>query len=138
MKKTIHLLTLFACLFLLTGCSEKVGLSGKVTYSDDGSPLETGQVCFTTDTYFSRGNIKENGVYTLGSDKETDGLPPGTYRVYVAYAAVENGVDKNGDAILVPLIDQKFADGKTSGITLTVDASTKNFDFKVDRFRKKK
>jgi len=33
-------------LLALTGCGDKVALSGKVTYSDDGSPLPIGTVFF--------------------------------------------------------------------------------------------
>jgi hypothetical protein len=39
------------------------------------------------------------------------------------------------EPILEELIDMKYGRPDTSGITVNVDASTKVFDFQVDRFR---
>jgi hypothetical protein len=121
-------------LLLLVGCGDKVGLGGKVTFSDDGSPLGTGTVCFETDTYLARGTLKTDGSYVVGSLSEKDGLPAGTYRVYISGAEKEIGQDKEGMAIMEPLIDTKFSIGSTSGLSVDVTASKKTFDFKVDRY----
>ncbi|MDR2642690.1 MAG: hypothetical protein LBC74_07840 [Planctomycetaceae bacterium] len=37
-------------------------MSGKVTYSDDGSPLDKGMVVFTDGITQSRGTIQKNGL----------------------------------------------------------------------------
>ncbi|MDR2706705.1 MAG: hypothetical protein LBC02_13070 [Planctomycetaceae bacterium] len=121
-------------LLLLVGCGDKVGLGGKVTFSDDGSPLGTGTVCFETETYLARGTLKADGSYVVGSLSEKDGLPAGTYRVYISGAEKEIGQDKEGMAIMEPLIDTKFSSGSTSGLSIDVTASTKTFDIKVDRY----
>lgn len=131
-------LSLFAC----PGCfSKNVKMGGKVTFSDDKSPLTVGTVVFETDDYQARGAIKPDGSYTLGSLKETDGLPPGTYRVYIKGASISDPtVDPNrrDGAPALPLLVAKFETGRTSGITVDVDASTKRFDFSVDRNPKTK
>ena len=120
-------------LLLLAGCnSGNVGLTGKVTFSDDGSPLPVGSVCFTTDTYFARGDLKPDGTFVVGSLKSNDGLLPGTYRVHILGAEKEIGPETYES-----LIDKKFASGATSGITLNVTASTKHFEIVVDRYQKK-
>ncbi|MDR1270884.1 MAG: hypothetical protein LBK82_15320 [Planctomycetaceae bacterium] len=137
MKNSLFFSLLLA-LLLLSGCSDKVGLGGKVTFSDDGSPLGTGTVCFETDTYLARGTLKADGSYVVGSLSEKDGLPAGNYRIYVSGAEKEIGQDKDGMSIMEPLIDPKFSSGSTSGLSLDVTASTKSFDFKVDRYVPKK
>jgi hypothetical protein len=121
-------------LLLFVSCNGKVGLGGKVTFLDDGSPLGTGTVCFETDTYLARGTLKADGSYVVGSLSEKDGLPAGTYRVYISGAEKEIGQDKEGMAIMEPLIDTKFSSGSTSGLSVDVTASTKTFDIKVDRY----
>ena len=116
-------------LLALVGCGDQVALSGKVTYSDDGSPVPTGTVFFETDSYASRGTLTSTGTYNVGSLKEKDGIPPGTYRVYVAFQETGDDIP-----ILEPLIDEKFTSGSTSGLTVTVPTPNGKFDFQVDRY----
>ncbi len=134
MKKTAGICIILALLFTSVGCpSGLVPMSGRVTYSDNGEPLETGTVSFTTSRFHARGTIKEDGRYTIGSYTEDDGLPPDTYQIYVSGAVRYEGEDKDGRPIAVPLIDEKFTAPATSGLTLKVDGSTKTLDFQVDR-----
>ncbi|MCL2118818.1 MAG: hypothetical protein FWH27_10380 [Planctomycetaceae bacterium] len=109
-----------------------------MTFSDDDSPLTVGMVCFSTDSFFARGAIRGDGTYTIGSTAQEDGLPPGTYRVSVEGAVKEKDDGKSQNSgmslpTMVPAIDPKYSVGKTSGIVAEVTASTKTFDFKVDR-----
>jgi hypothetical protein len=127
-------LLFFASMLILcicVGCSKNVSLNGQVTYSDDGSPLTTGTVCFETDTYMARGNINSDGKYTLMSVTPNDGLPEGLYKVSVLNATVGD----EDDVTKKPLIDPKYNSGNTSGITFQVTPSTHRFDFKVDRYK---
>ncbi|MDR0609970.1 MAG: hypothetical protein LBG58_07670 [Planctomycetaceae bacterium] len=117
-----------------TGCAKNVRLGGQVTYSDDGSPLTTGTVCFETDTYTARGSLKPDGTYTLTSVTQNDGLPTGQYRVSVLNAVKGFGED---DATNIPLIDPKYGRGDTSGITFHVTPSSNRFDFTVERYKAK-
>ena len=134
MTKNSIFFALSLSLVLLTGCGDKVGLKGKATFNDDGSPVPTGTVCFETDTYLARGDLKPDGTFTVGSLTANDGIPPGKYRVYISGAQKSIGQDKEGMDLYESLIDEKFASGTTSGITIDVTPSTKNLDIKVDRY----
>lgn len=128
MSRILLSITLLLSLTLL-GCSNHVQLSGRVTYSDDKTPLEAGTVIFQTETFFARGDIGADGKYILSTQKTNDGLPPGKYQVFVNSAyryEASSGVE-------TPLITSKFASPETSGLTVDVDASTKTYDFEVDR-----
>jgi hypothetical protein len=125
--------TLLIC--ICVGCTRNIRLGGQVTYSDDGSPLTTGIVCFETDTYTARGNLQPDGTYTLTSVTKNDGLPAGFYRVSVLNAIKGFGED---DAANIPLIDPKYSSGDTSGIVFQVTPSSNRFDFTVERYKEKK
>lgn len=132
MKRTIISVVVFLCILSMFGCSNgHVSLQGRVTYSDNDEPLETGTVCLVSPTRIAQGIIGENGRYIVGSYKQNDGLLPGDYRIYVAGS--ERLTDPNNPMSAVPLIDPKFSQAKTSEIVLSVDGKTKTFDFKVDR-----
>ena len=125
---------------LCGGCGPNAGLGGKVTFSDDGSPLAVGSVVFLKGSLISRGDLQPNGTYVVGSLSDKDGLTPGTYMVYVF------GADKviippgktEDDAYFEPLIDMKFTQAESSGLTIDVTTSTKKFNFQVDRYAQKK
>lgn len=132
------LLTTLFC-FLMVGCEKGfVGMGGQVTYSDDGSPLETGTVTFVSETFQARGDIKENGKYVIGSFSEKDGLPPGNYQIFISNAEIYEKTGGESQGKTIPLIDGKYNRPETSEMTLNVDGSVKRFDFKVDRAGKSK
>ena len=122
----------------LVGCGNNASLKGKVLFSDDKSPVPTGTVCFEKDNFLARGILKPDGTYVVSSLKQGDGLPPGTYRVYISDADKPIGEDSGGTTIYESLIDEKFANVNTSGITIDVTPSTKSFEFEVDRYVRKK
>jgi hypothetical protein len=128
---------LFLLLIILAaGCGKHVALSGKVTYSDDGSPLPLGQVCFQNDKTIARGDIKEDGTFQMGSFGTEDGLLPGEYTVFISGAVKEVGIDSvSNTPITAPLLTEKFIDPSKSEIKFNVTGSTKNFDIKVDRVK---
>lgn len=137
----LPLLMLFGCI----GCSNgRVALSGRVVYSDDETPLEQGTVAFQSEKLQARGEIGEDGRYVIGFLDESDGLPPGKYRVFVTGAEVRENSDDNTEAdsgdipVMIPLIDPKYAKADTSGITVEVDSKLKTFDFKVERHPNRK
>ena len=142
MTRKLSLLYVLVCLVFAFGCSsDKVSLSGKVTFSDDGSPVPTGNVLFETATSVSQGEIKPDGTYVVGTDTLTDGIPKGTYRVSVfaeETTTVESKPEREGDAprtttLRKKLIDSKYNNPDTSELTFTVDGKTKKFDIEVDR-----
>jgi len=136
MKRNSILLAVSLSLLLVAGCGSQVGLSGKVIYSDDGSPVPTGTVYLESDNSVHRGNIQPDGTFVIGSISERDGLPPGSYRVYIRDAQKAAGEDADGGTIYEQLIDVKFASAATSGKTIDITSSTKNFEIVVDRYQK--
>lgn len=132
----IRLVLTLLLLATVAGCGDGKPLGGKVTFSDDGSPLTTGTVCFTDGKNFSRGEIKPDGTYTVRSEGKKDGIKPGNYRVYILGA--ESIVsDASGNDVVTPLIATKFTSVDTSGLTFNADGKTRQFDIKVDKAEKK-
>lgn len=150
----------FAALLLLcgiVGCGSNTKFGGRVTYSDNDAPLTTGLVCFESNSFLARGELNKDGYYDLGSLNLNDGIPKGEYRVYISGADSVEEVEMKqvsgqadyvtsmgdmsgtmGGRRFTPLIAPKFADGKTSGLTVTIDGTSKKFDFQVDRYQPKK
>ncbi len=120
---------------LVVGCGRgHHKLSGRVTYSDDNTPLERGQVCFVNDKGMARAKIQDDGQYTVGSFTEQDGLPPGTYKVYITGAEREEpGQTPTSRPTYIPLIEPKFSTAAMTEMSFVVDGSQKTFDFTVDR-----
>ena len=119
---------------LLTGCSDRVPLEGKVTFADDGSPLTCGTVLFDNGTILARGPIQSDGTYAVGLEKEGDGIPPGTYQVSIVDAAEE--IPSGSDYVppsYEKLIHEKYFSKDSSGLEVSVDASTERFDIEVER-----
>lgn len=124
-----------SCLFFLVlciGCGKNVPLRGKVVFSDDGSPITKGAICFTDGQNLSRGTIRPDGTFEMGSVGMTDGLPPGEYTVYF-FDVSENAGEESKMGSRRSMIDPKYDSPKTSALTVTVDASTKTLDFQLDR-----
>ena len=89
-KLTIMKLKIILTLLILAlcvGCGKNVPLKGKVL-DEDGNPITAGTVNFVSDKGLSRAKIQPDGSYTVGTLKETDGLPPGKYKIYVTGAEV--------------------------------------------------
>ena len=148
---------LFVCLALLTaltvscgGCfkSKFVHVTGRVTYAD-GAPLTRGQICFTDGYHLGRGDLDENGEYSLRMFRKNDGIPRGSYQVYITSALrfeIADGVtkvDANGDsedkyevlktgkiAKVVEMIDRQYTHPSTSGWAVDVKKKS-SFDFVV-------
>ena len=72
-------MVLLVCLCAF-GCSNRVKVSGTVTYSDTGEPVKFGMVVFTGEKENGRGAIN-NGKYSVGIVDDGDGVPPGTYTI---------------------------------------------------------
>ena len=141
-----YFLLTFTCLFsfCLLGCGDNVRLRGTVTFSDNQEPLTVGEIHFSTPTFLARATIQPDGTYTVGSEREGDGLPPGTYAITIVNAVEGRwtmtdrpDVDARGLAHVAPerpLIHPRYRNRETSGLSVTVDGSSRVFDFQVDRF----
>ncbi|MDR1492199.1 MAG: hypothetical protein LBT05_05725 [Planctomycetaceae bacterium] len=134
--KTIFYIAL-AISLAFAGCNNgKVGLSGKVTYTD-GTPLGIGEIYFHTAAYEARGTLKPDGTYVVGSISDKDGLPKGKYNVYIFGAQKPSGKTRDGMDIMVSLIDEKYLSPETSGITVDIPVPGGKFDFQVEPYKEK-
>jgi hypothetical protein len=123
---------LLVSLLIFTGCGDKLHLGGRVTFPD-GEPLGMGTVFFSKDDYLARAHLKPNGTYDVGSLGQKDGLPAGTYKVYIV-GALEDIVDPNDPSKQSTrhLIAPEFASPETSPLTITVPG-TKMYNIVVER-----
>ncbi|MDR1960009.1 MAG: hypothetical protein LBQ54_13350 [Planctomycetaceae bacterium] len=134
MNRFVCFILFCAVLGMTAGCGSKnQKVSGKVTFTD-GSPLTTGIVCFVAeDGSTGRGEIALDGTYVMGFESEKNGIPKGgTYQVSIINALKEEGTDKTGMPILKPLINRKYDNVKTSGLTFIADGKSKTFDITVE------
>ena len=87
----------------LLGCDGKTRVSGTVTFTD-GTPLQMGTVSFHSPGYVVFGDIKPNGMYSVGERKDGDGIKPGSYVVTVkATKMAEDGIRS------FSLVDEDFS-----------------------------
>jgi hypothetical protein len=131
MRNTIVLLLCIAILSLASSCNGKIGVHGKVTFSD-GKPLTKGTVIFQNEKIMASGNIQQDGSYTLGMLKDGDGCEPGSYQVFISGAADvkpapirEKPSDPVLDAKITLLINKKMTQPDTSGLTCIVEKEMK-------------
>lgn len=122
------------CLLLASiGCGKNVAVKGKVVFPD-GKPLDVGIVLFEGNGTVARGPLQSDGTFTLSMVKQRDGLPPGTYKVYISGAIRGEETGKNvkfdpdgsrpeGREIL--LIDRKLMSPETSTLSFEVSKSMK-------------
>jgi hypothetical protein len=134
MRFCLHSIVVVVALVAL-GCGDanRVNVRGKVTFSDDGSPLTRGIVCLDNDKVMARGTLQSDGSYALGVEKDGRGIPPGSYKVSILFAQEEIPGGAPYSPRYNKLIDEKYASRHTSGIELVVDPSTTRFDITVDR-----
>ena len=121
----------------MVGCSDKQQLTGTVTFSDDGSPLSSGVVYFSTPTFQAMGPIKPDGTYTVSSTGKDDGIPRGQTFAVTIIGADDVQTSRSPEGFTnerrTPLIDPKYTQAETSGLTFTASGNMRTFDIKVDR-----
>ena len=110
MKYFIYVLFLT---LLLTGCSDKEKLSGRVVFPD-GQPLTMGTIYFTNSNYTARAHLRADGTYDVGSLSDKDGLPAGTYKVHIS------GAVEMKDGKETSLISPEFASESKTPLSITV------------------
>ncbi len=131
--KTPRYLTLCALLFAVavvaTGCG-KPKVTGKVTFAD-GSPLTVGTVNFTDDKIICKGSIKDDGTFEMRTLKPGDGVPKGSYKVYLTETMRFGDVEREtatGEATATMLgttndVPPKYSNPEQSGLTIDVKGS---------------
>ncbi len=128
-----HLVVLLILAAFAIGCGGQPGVRGKVTFSDDKTPLTQGTINFESDKNIARGEVDGEGNYVIGSLKANDGLPPGQYRVYFTGTEKYKTSPTGGLVGIENVIDQKYNKAETSGLTVEVKKSM-TFDIEVDRY----
>jgi hypothetical protein len=132
--RTLTPLALLAALIAAPGCgSGRYTVNGKVTYPD-GSPVPEGSVIgqmgegVTSVTV--QGNIKSDGSFSWGTERESDGAKPGLYRVIVVPRALGDFELAQG---MRPAVDSKFGNPKSSGIEFEVKAGKNELNITVTK-----
>ena len=125
------LLALFGVFFVCVGCGNPK-VTGTVKFSD-GTPLIRGTVNFQTSNHAAMGAVDKDGKFTIGGERAGDGVPPGTYQVFITGAmgfdtskarTLEFGGGPGTTVPIIPLIDKKYERPETSGLTCEVKGST--------------
>ena len=123
------------CLLFLSGCGNQQKLGGQVVFSD-GEPLKTGTIFFSKSDFLARAHIKQDGSYDVGSFGAKDGLPPGTYKVFITGALEAVEIQPKSDRPKIvnemgeteaeqtegfkSLVAQEFTSEETTPLTITV------------------
>ena len=137
-KNSLLFFVLVFGVLCVCGCSGKVNVHGTVKYSD-GSPLEKGTVCVGNDLVTFMGSIRAGGTFSLGEIRDGDGIPPGSYKVWIAnanttdYDLDEEGRPKSTRMIEIVLIDPKYTSPATSDLTFEIKSGErKSLDIVVE------
>jgi hypothetical protein len=130
----VALICVLQLLLTTVGCSDKMSVFGKVTFTD-GTPLTTGEVRFESSGFLAAGKIQPDGSYQVGTTSDTDGIPKGTYKVSI-YALDYSHIKPKMNPMEAPpaksLVAEKFRSGETSGLTCVVNGATR-FDIEVEK-----
>jgi hypothetical protein len=97
----------------------------------DGTPLGVGTVYLSNGLVMYQGAIQKDGTFSIEELKDGDGIPPGTYKVWIADAnTIENVYDEKKENLIKRIdhliIDPKFADKNTSDLQFKIDKGQKN------------
>src|SRR5262245_58050508 len=138
-RRRLPALTLLALLGGVTGCgSGRYSVSGRVLYQD-GSPVTEGVVVGESEDagtkVMARGSVQPDGTFRWGTERPGDGARPGKYRVVVVPRALGDAETANG---MLPAVDPKFSNPKTSGIEFDVKETDNEFNITVTRTRRPK
>ena len=122
-----------------TGCGNgQYPVSGRVVYVD-GSPvtegLVVGEAAVDGKQVMAQGDVNPDGTFRWGTRRPGDGARPGKYRVVVIPRALGDAETAKG---VLPAIDRKFSNPKTSGIDFEVKETSNRLDITVTRPKRAK
>jgi hypothetical protein len=126
---------------LLTGCSGEVPtykVRGQVVYADDGQPVPGGvTVVFeSVEPPYRRasGDLDAEGRFELSTTRQGDGAMEGKQRI--RFTAPVSHVQPDPNVAVAKVMDSKFCDFATSGITVDIKPDDNNTSIiKVERPR---
>ena len=125
------ILILLAITVGVTGCGTGHVKHGGTVTLDDGTPLTKGNVIYITETFQARGTIDAQGQYTIGTYNTADGLPKGTYKVYISGA--DEDVPGSDGMASYSLIDPAYASFSSTPLTCEIPAPKHTFDITVPK-----
>jgi hypothetical protein len=130
--RTLITTVLLIFVTITAGCGNNVRVTGKVTF-EDGSPVTAGTVIFTTEKAQFSGFIK-NGSYDAGATKNGQGIPPGTYKVWLSDTARVEAIPNSPDTAAFPQITAEFTSPSGTPLQLEVKSGGSiTFDISVKR-----
>ncbi len=126
-------IVVFSGAIALTGCAQSTfPVKGRVHYPD-GSPVTHGRVVVeSTGPAGSWGSIRPDGTFELGTFSANDGVPPGTYRVFLMSTETFPPPGDTSNFVPKPLVDKKYASAETSGLSFEVP-KTVEWDITVEK-----
>ena len=132
-------------LFFLSGCGSghpapTYPVTGKVVFSDDGTPLSTGGAILWESTpdepgellFNARGAIQADGTFELTTFEEGDGAVAGEHRVLVRPKRDASDWTERG-IVPRPVIAQRLESYETSELRFTVKEESNDFTVTVER-----
>ena len=134
--KNIALVLAFS-LLMVCGCGNKTKISGTVKYSD-GTPVTKGNVVFDTgvDSFF--GKINNDGTYVTGGTKEVEGIPSGTYKVWLSATESSENTQRADGTVgaysTTPTVAKKYTSPNSTDLTFEVKSGgPRAFDIVVEK-----
>ncbi|MDR3198044.1 MAG: hypothetical protein LBU34_09280 [Planctomycetaceae bacterium] len=126
-------------LMVVAGCDQGTKVTGKITFEDDGSPLQKGAIVFDDGINSYLGMIHPNGSYAVGQTKDSQKIPMNKYKVW--FSGTERReilYDKNGKDTLqnisFPLLLPEFTGYNNTVLEADVNTPGRmTFDFVVKR-----
>ncbi|MFO0825583.1 MAG: hypothetical protein U0792_21085 [Gemmataceae bacterium] len=127
-------LVLGLVLVSLVGCAKPMHPVKGFVHFKDGAPLKAGRVVidFEDGKTGAWGAIREDGTFEMGTLTPNDGVPPGTYKVYLTSTIEPPPASLGPGYVPKELIHKKFADKETSGIVFQVPQQT-TWDIVVEK-----
>ncbi|MDR0336923.1 MAG: carboxypeptidase-like regulatory domain-containing protein [Planctomycetaceae bacterium] len=125
------ILQLFCSLILLlTGCSDRVHVSGKILLRS-GEPVTKGLVVFENEKLSGISDIKTDGSYSIGLIKRGEGIPPGIYNIAIQATGTMGSVNNEMSNMssdnppkVIPettQVDMKYTLPQTSGLSIIIE-----------------
>ncbi|MBA4189661.1 MAG: hypothetical protein C0467_16880 [Planctomycetaceae bacterium] len=125
---------LVCSLIAVSGCAQSMHpVQGTVRFAD-GTPLKVGRIVIDSPDgkTGSWGAIREDGSFEMGTLTPNDGVPAGTYQVYLTNTTTPPPADLSTPFTPRPLVHVKFNSKETSGITFEVPRQT-TWDIVVEK-----